>query len=93
MGFAETEADSLPMNAKSLVGSIVENICGSHYLLQISLVKTCSQRVMIDKAFSVFKCLRLARMSYHAHQLLKKLWGAVPGPRLDDLSDTWGRRS
>ena len=93
MGFAETEADSLPMNANSLVGSVMENFCGSHYLLHMSVVETSSQKVMIDKAFSVFKCLRLAIMSYHAHQLLKKMWGAVPGPRVHDLSYTWGRRS
>ena len=35
MGFAVTEADSLPMNEKSLVGSVMENFCGSHYLLHM----------------------------------------------------------
>ena len=29
-------------------------------------------------------------MSHHSYQLPKKLWGAVPGPRVKDLSDTWG---
>ena len=31
MWFTESEAYSLPMNAKSLVGSVMANLCGSHY--------------------------------------------------------------
>ena len=45
---------------------------------------------MIDKALSVPKCVRLARMSHHAHQLLRKRVGAVRGNRVEDLSEIWG---
>ena len=51
------------------------------------MVEASSQRVMIDKAFSVPMCVRLARMSHHSHQLLKKMWGAVLGARAEDLGD------
>ena len=66
------------------------NFCGSHYPLQMSMMEASSHRVMIDKAFSVPNCVQLARNSLHSHQLLNKMRGAVPGPRVVDLSDTWG---
>ena len=56
----------------------------------MSLVEAFSQRVMIDKVFFVPNCVRLARLSHHLHRLLRQMWGAVPGPRVDDLSDKWG---
>ena len=90
MGFPVSEAYSLPMNAKSLVGPVMANLCGSHYQLLMGMVEASSQRVMTDKAFSVPKCVRLARMSHHSHRLLRKMLGAVPGIRVEDLSETWG---
>ena len=53
IGFPVSEAYNLPMNAKSLVRLIMANRCGSHYPLNMAMVKTSSQRVLIDKAFSV----------------------------------------
>ena len=35
MGFPVSEAYSLPMNAKSLVRSVMANLCGSHYPIHI----------------------------------------------------------
>ena len=64
MGFPMSEAYGLPLNAKSLVGSVMANLCGSHYPLHVAMVEVSSQRVLIDKAFSVPKCLRLARSRY-----------------------------
>ena len=77
MGFSVSEAYSLPMIAKSLVGSVIANLCGSHFPLYMAMVEASSQRVLIDQAFSVPKCMRLARMSHHSHQLLRKMLGAV----------------
>ena len=51
MGFQVSEAYSLPMNAKSLVGSVMANLCESHYPLHIAMVEASSQSVVIDKAF------------------------------------------
>ena len=79
MGFPVSEAYSLPMNAKSLVRSVMANLCEKHYALHMAMVKASSQTVNIDKAFSIPKCVRMARMSHHSHKLLKKILGAVPG--------------
>ena len=46
------------------------------------MVEAYSQRVMINKAFSVPK-------SHHSHRLLGKMLGAVSGNRVDDLSKMW----
>ena len=68
------------------------NVCGSHYPLNMSMIEVSSHRVMIDKVFSVPKCVRLARMSQHLHQLLRRMLGVVPGPRVEDLSNTRGEK-
>ena len=75
-GFPVSEAYSLPMNTKSLVGSVMANLCGSHCPLHMAMVEASSQRVLVDKAFSIPKCVRLARMSHHSHRLLKKILGS-----------------
>ena len=79
MGFPVSEAYSLPVNAKSLVGSVMANLCGSHYPLHLATVEVSSQRILIDTAFSVPKCVRLARMSHHSHRLLRKILGLYQG--------------
>ena len=90
MGFSVSEIYGLPVNAKSLVGSVMANLCGSHYPLHMAMVEVSSQRILVDKAFSVPKCVRLARMSHHSNRLLKKILGTVPREQRDDLSEIWG---
>ena len=90
MGFPVSEAYGLPVNAKSLVGSVIANLCGSHYPLHMAMVEVSSQRILVDKAFTVPKCVRLARMSRHSHRLLRKNLGTVPREQRDDLSEIWG---
>ena len=90
MGFPMSEAYGLPLNAKSLIGSMMANLCGSHYPLHMAMVEVSSQRILVDKAFSVPKCVRLARMSHHSHKLLRKIKGTVPKEFRDDLSEIWG---
>ena len=90
MGFPMSEAHGLLLNAKSLVGSVMANLCGSHYPLHMVMVEVSSQRVIIDKAFPVRKCVRLARMSHHSHRLLRKIRGTVPREQRDHLSEIWG---
>ena len=85
MGFHMNEAYGLPLNAKSLVGSVMANLCGSNYPLHMAMVEVSSQRVLIDKAFSVPKCVKLDRMSHHSHKLLRKIRGTVPKEQRDDL--------
>ena len=90
MEFPMSEAYGLPLNAKSLVGSVMANLRGSHYPLHMAMVEVSSQMVLIDKAFSAPKCIRLARMSHHSHRLLRKIRGTVPREQRDDLSEIWG---
>ena len=90
MGFPMSEAYGLPLNAKSLIGSMMANLCGSHYPLHMAMVEASSQRILVDKAFSVPKCVRLARISHHSHKLLRKIRGIVPKELRDDLSEIWG---
>ena len=90
MGFHVSESYSLPMNAKSLVGLVMANLCGSHYPLHMAMVEASSQRVLIDKAFSILKCVRLDRISHHSYRVLKKILGAVPGDQRENLSEIWG---
>ena len=90
MGFPMSESYGLPLNAKSLIGSVMANLCGSHYPLHMAMVEASSQRVLVDKAFSVPKCVRLARVSHHSHKLLRKIRGTVPKELRDDLSEIWG---
>ena len=89
MGFPVSEAYGLPVNAKSLVGSVMANVCGSHYQLHMAMAEVSSQRILVDKAFSVPKCVRLARMLHHSHRLLRKILGTVPKAQRDDLSEIW----
>ena len=89
MGFPVSESYSLPVNAMSLVGSLMTNLCGSHYPLRMAMVDVSSQRIQIEKYFSIPKCVRLARMSHHSHRLLRKILGAVPGEQREQLSEIW----
>ena len=57
MGFPVSEAYSLPMNAKSLVGSLMANRYGSHYPLHMAMVEASSQRVLFDKYPRVYAWL------------------------------------
>ena len=90
MGFPVSQAYCLPVNAKSLVGSVIANVSGSHYPLHMARVEVSSQRILVHKAFSVPKCVRLARMSHHSHRLLRKILGTVPRAQRDDFIEIWG---
>ena len=67
----------------------MDNLCGSHFPLHMAMVEASSQRTLIDQAFSVPRCVRLARMSHHSHRLFRKMLGAAPGDRGEDLIDNW----
>ena len=73
------------MNAKSRVGSVMTSLCGNLAMLEVS-----SQTILIDKAISVPKCVRLAQMSHHSHRLLRKILGTIPMEQRDNLSEIWG---
>ena len=66
------------------------NMCGSHYPLHMAMVEVSSQRILIDKAFSVPKCVRLARRSHHSQRVLRNILGIVPGDQRDSLGEILG---
>ena len=66
------------------------NLCGSRYPLHMAMVEVSSQRILVDKALSVPRCVRLARMPHHSHSLLRKILGTVPRAQRDDLSEICG---
>ena len=78
------------MNMKYLMGSVMASLWGSHCPLHMAMVEASSQKLLIDKAFSVPKCVRFARMSHHSHRLLRKMPRAVPDDRREGLSEIWG---
>ena len=55
MGFPVSEAYNLPTNAKFVLGSVMANLCGSHYPIHMAVVEASTQRVLIDKTFSVLR--------------------------------------
>ena len=72
------------------MGSVKADLSGSHYPLHKAIAEVSSQRMLIDKAFLVPKCVRLARMSHHSHRLLRKIRGTMTKEERDDLSEIWG---
>ena len=46
IGFPMSKAYGLPVYAKSLVGSVMANLCGSQYPLYMAIVEVSSQRVL-----------------------------------------------
>ena len=55
MGFPVSEAYNLPTNAKFVLGSVIANLCGSHYPIHMAVVEASCQRMLIDKTFSVLR--------------------------------------
>ena len=45
MGFPVSEAYNRPTNAKFVQGSVMANLCGSHYPIHMAVVEASTQRV------------------------------------------------
>ena len=61
-----------------MVGSTLAPMCKSRYLVHFVAVDVKSTRTIVDQAFSVPKCVRLARMSEKSYELLCKMFSAIP---------------
>ena len=61
-----------------LVGSTLASMCKSKYPVHFVAVDLKHTRTIVDQAFSVPKCVRLARMSEKSYELLCKMFSAVP---------------
>ena len=78
MNIRHSETYRRPSGARYLVGSTLVSMCKSRYPVHFVAVVVKSTRTIVDQAFSVPKCVRLARMSEKSYELLCKIFSAVP---------------
>ena len=82
-----------PTGARYLVGSTIALMCKSRYPVHFVVVNVKSTRTIVDQAFSVPKCVRLARMSEKSYKLLCKMISAVPERTKEELESILGQES
>ena len=75
-----------------LVGSTLAPMCKSRYPVHFVAVDVKSARTIVDQAFLVPTCVRLARMSEKSYELLCKMFAAVPGRTKDELEPILGMK-
>ena len=63
MNIRHSETYHRPKRARYLMGSILASMCKSRYPVHFVAEDVKSTRTIVDQAFSVLKCVRLARMS------------------------------
>ena len=78
--------------ARYLVGSILALMCKSGYPVHFVAVDLKSTRTIVDRTFSVPKCLRLARMSEKSYELQCKMFSAVPQRTKEELESILGKK-
>ena len=81
-----------PSGARYLVGSTLAPMCKSRYPVHFVAVDVKSPRTIVDQAFSVPKCVRLARMSEKSYELLCKMFSAVPERTKEELESILGKK-
>ena len=81
-----------PSGARYLVGSTLALMCKSRYRVHFVAVDVESTRTIVDRAFSVSKCVRLARMSENSYELLCKIFSAVPERTKEELETILGKK-
>ena len=81
-----------PTGARYLVGSTLAPMCKSRYPVHFVAVDKKSTRTIVDQAFSVPKCVRLARMSEKFYELLYKMFSAVPERIKEELESILGKK-
>ena len=93
MNIRHSETYCRPSGARYLVGSTLAPMCKSRYPVHFVAVDVKSTRTIVDQAFSVPKCVRLARMSEKSYELLCKMFSAVPERTKEELESIWERSS
>ena len=92
MNIRHSETYRRPSAARYLVGSTLAPMCKSRYPVHFVAVDLKSTRAIVDQAFSVPKCVRLARMSEQSYELLGKMFSAVPGRTKEELESIMGKK-
>ena len=91
MNIRHSEIYRRPSGSRYLVGSTLAPMCKSRYPVHFVAVDVKSTRTIVDQAFLVPKCVRLARMSGTSYELLCKLFSAVPERTKEDLESILGK--
>ena len=78
MNIRHSETYHRPSVARYLVGSTLAPMCKSRYPVHFVAVYMKSTRTIVHQAFSVPKCVRLARTSEKSYDLLCKMFSAAP---------------
>ena len=92
MNIRQSETYCSPTGARYLVGSTLAIMCKSRYPVHFVAVDVKSTRTIVDQAFSVPKCVRLARMSEKSYELMCKIIPAVPRRTKEELESILGKK-
>ena len=92
MNIRQSETYRRPTGATYLVGSTLAPKCKSRYPVHFVAVDVRSTRTIVDQAFSVPKCVRLARMSEKTYDLLCKKFSAVLERPKEELESILGKK-
>ena len=92
MNIRQSEACRRPSGARYLVGSTLAPMCRSRYPVHFVAVDVKSTRTIVDQAFSLPKCVRLARMSEKSYELLCNMFAAVPERTKEELEPILGKK-
>ena len=92
MNIGHSETYCRPSGARYLVGSTLAPMCKSRYPVHFVAVDVKSTRTIVDQAFSVPKCVRMARISEKSYELLCKMFSAVPERTKEELESILGKK-
>ena len=92
MNIRHSETYRRPSGAPYLVGSTLAPMCNSRYPVHFVAVDVKSTRTIVNQAFSVPKCVRLARTSEKSYELLGKMFSAVPERTKEELESILGKK-
>ena len=82
-----------PSGARYLVGSMLPSMCKRRYPVHLEAVIVMSTRTIVDQAFSVLKCVRLARLSgLKSYELLCMMFEVVPGRTKGESEPILGKK-
>ena len=90
MNIRHSETYRRPSGARYLVGSTLAPMCKSRY--SVHFVSVDVKCTIVDQAFSVPKCVRLARMSEKSYELLCRIFSAVPERTKEELESIPGNK-
>ena len=92
MNIKHSETFRRPLGTRYLVGSTLAPMCKSRYPVHFVAVDVKRTRTIVDQAFSVPKCVRLARMSEKTYELLCKIFSAIPEITKKEFESILGKK-